>query len=57
MRENLSISWLGSLNRSIFTELGYSITELFLLGEAGIFTGFDNFKYRCTGFRFVLKFD
>lgn len=55
MRENLSLSWLGTKNNSMYTEVGYSITELFFLGEAGIFAGFDNLKYRCAGFRFILR--
>ncbi len=57
MRENLSLSWLGTGNNSMYTEAGYSISELFFLGEAGIFAGFDNLKYRCAGFRFILKFN
>ena len=39
----------------MYTEVGYSITELFFFGEAGIFAGFDNLKYRCAGFRFILR--
>ena len=35
MRENLSLSWLGSVNNRIYTELGYSISELFLSGRSG----------------------
>ena len=57
MRENLSISWLGTVNNNMYTEIGYSMTELLFLGEAGIYAGFDNLKYRCAGFRFILKFN
>ncbi|HBE41092.1 MAG TPA: hypothetical protein DDW27_07800, partial [Bacteroidales bacterium] len=55
VRENLSISWLGSVNHSHYTEIGYSLTELFLLGEAGFYAGFDNLKFRSIGVRFILK--
>jgi hypothetical protein len=53
-KENLSLSYLGSRYHSHYTELGYSITQLFLLGEVGVYVGFDNLKYRSIGARFVL---
>jgi hypothetical protein len=55
MRENLSISYLGSRYHKNYTELGYSITELFLLGEVGVYVGFDDLKFRSVGVRLVLK--
>ncbi|HOX73219.1 MAG TPA: DUF5686 family protein [Bacteroidales bacterium] len=55
MRENLSISWVGTRKNSSWFEAGYSISELFLVGEAGIFAGFDNLTFRCAGFRFIFK--
>jgi hypothetical protein len=55
MRENISISCLGSGHRSSYTEIGYSISEISLFGELGVFIGFDNLKYRSTGLRLVLK--
>ena len=54
-RENLNFSYLGSRYHSHYTELGYSITQLFLIGEAGVYVGFDNLKYRSVGARLVLK--
>lgn len=54
-KENLSLSYLGSRYHSHYTELGYSITQLFLLGEAGVYAGFDNLKYRSIGVRIVLN--
>ena len=54
-RENLNLSYLGSRYHSHYTELGYSITQLFLIGEAGVYVGFDNLKYRSVGARLVLK--
>lgn len=55
MRENLSISYLGSRYHKNYTELGYSITELFFLGEVGVYVGFDDLKFRSVGARVVLK--
>lgn len=55
MRENLSISYLGSRYRKNYTELGYSITELFFLGEVGVYAGFDNLKFRSFGVKLVLN--
>lgn len=55
MRENLSISYLGSRYRKNYTELGYSITELFILGEVGVYAGFDNLKFRSFGAKLVLN--
>ena len=54
-RENLSLSYLGTRYHSHYTEIGYSITQLFFIGEAGVYVGFDNLKYRNVGARVVLK--
>jgi hypothetical protein len=55
MRENLSLSYLGSRFHRSYTEIGYSISEFFLLGEVGIYAGFDNLKYKSIGARLVLR--
>ncbi len=55
IRENLSISWLGSEFHKSYTEIGYSITELLLVGELGIYAGFKNVTYESIGVRLVLK--
>ena len=57
MRENLSLSWLGSEFHKSYTEIGYSVTELLLLGELGVYTGFENLKYKSTGVRLILRFN
>jgi hypothetical protein len=57
MRENLSFSWLGSRYHSHYTEIGYSISEFLLLGEIGVFAGFDNLRYKSFGAKIVLKFN
>jgi hypothetical protein len=55
MRENLSLSYLGSRYHKNYTEIGYSITELFFLGELGVYIGFENLKYKSIGARLVLR--
>jgi hypothetical protein len=57
MRENLSLSYLGSRFHTNYTEIGYSISEFLFLGEIGIYAGFDNLKYNSVGARVVLKFN
>lgn len=55
IRENISLSYLGSRYHGNYTELGYSISEIFLIGEAGIYVGFDDLKYKTFGLRFTLR--
>lgn len=55
MRENLSLSFLWAERKKAYTELGYSLSELFLLGEAGLYAGFDNLAFRSAGIRFVIR--
>jgi hypothetical protein len=57
MRENLSLSYLGSRFHTNYTEIGYSISEFFLLGEVGIYAGFEDLKYKSIGARLVLRFN
>jgi hypothetical protein len=57
MRENLSLSYLGSRFHPNYTEIGYSISEIFFLGEVGVYCGFDNIKYRSAGVKATLKFN
>jgi hypothetical protein len=55
MRENLSLSYLGSKFHNNYYEIGYSITEIFLFGEMGVYVGFEDLKYKSIGIRVVLK--
>lgn len=57
VRENLIFSFLGSRYNKTYTEIGYSLSEIFLLGEVGIFAGFDDLKYRSFGIRLALRFN
>jgi hypothetical protein len=57
MRENLSLSYLGSRYHKNYTELGYSISEVFFLGEIGVYVGFEDLKYKSVGAKLVFKFN
>jgi hypothetical protein len=55
IRENLSFSYLGSKFHRSYSELGYSLSEIFFLGEAGVFVGFDDLKYKSFGVKIILR--
>jgi len=57
MRENLSFSYLGSRFHTNYTEIGYSISEFLLLGEVGVYAGFDDLKYKSIGAKIILRFN
>ena len=56
MRENISLSYLGSRFQPAYTEIGYSISEILFLGELGVYCGFDDIRYRSVGVRAILRF-
>lgn len=56
MRENVSLSYLGTRYHTNYTEIGYSISEILFIGELGVYVGFDDLKYRSVGVRAVLSF-
>jgi hypothetical protein len=56
MRENISLSYLGSRFQSSYTEVGYSISEILLLAEAGVYVGFENTRYKSFGVKLILRF-
>ena len=57
MRENVSLSWLGTKNNPNYTELGYSISEIFFLAELGVYVGFEDLGYKSIGGKLILKFN
>jgi hypothetical protein len=57
MRENLSLGFLWSHYQKAYTEIGYSISEILLVGEVGVYVGFDNFSYSSVGGKIVLRFN
>jgi hypothetical protein len=56
MRENISLSYLGTRFQPNYTEIGYSISEILFIGELGVYAGFDDTKYKSVGVRAVLNF-
>ena len=58
MLENISLSYLGTVkSKTNYTELGYSLSQIFLVGEIGIYAGFDNLKYRSIGVKVAFRFN
>jgi len=57
MRENLIFSYLGSRYNSSYTEVGYSMSEIFLLAELGIYAGFEDLRYKFTGIKISFRFN
>jgi hypothetical protein len=55
MRENLSLSFLWSDYHEAYTELGYSISEILLIGELGVYVGFNDFSYGSAGLKVTLR--
>jgi len=56
MRENISFSYFGSRFHPFYFEIGYSISEIFFLGELGVYAGFDDLKYKSVGLKITLRF-
>jgi len=57
IRENLSASWLWTPDYGNYYEVGYSLSEIYLVGEAGVYAGFRNTSFDSFGFRFVFIFN
>ena len=55
IRENLSFSLLASRFQTTYTEIGYSLSEIFFIGEIGVYAGFNDLKYSCSGVKFTLR--
>jgi hypothetical protein len=57
LRENLSLSYFGSRYHRNYTEIGYSISEIFFLMEIGVYAGFEDVNYNNFGAKVVFKFN
>ena len=57
MRENISLSYLGSRNAPQYIELGYSISEILFFAELGIFVGFEDLGYKSIGGKLIFRFN
>ncbi len=56
IRENITISSLGSRYHRNYTEIGYSLSEIFFLAELGVYVGLEDLDYKSTGVKLILKF-
>ena len=57
IRENLTINYLGSRYHPNYTEIGYSMSEIFFLAEAGVYVGFEDLTYKSIGAKLILRFN
>jgi hypothetical protein len=57
MRENILFNCLGSRYHPNYTELGYSLSEIFFLAEVGIYVGFEDLRYKSVGGKLIIKFN
>ena len=55
IRENLIGSILWSRYQKCYTEIGYSLSEIFLMGEIGVYAGFDNLNFKSIGAKIILR--
>jgi hypothetical protein len=55
MRENISFSYLGRKNTVNYSEIGYSISEILLIGELGVYAGFEDLRYKSVGLKLIFK--
>nr|WP_321407996.1 DUF5686 family protein [uncultured Carboxylicivirga sp.] len=55
--ENLYASYLTTPDFKNYTEFGYGISQIFLMGSVGTFVGFEDGQYRSWGVKVSLKFD
>jgi len=57
MRENISLSMLWTPEAGYYFETGYSLSEVFLLGTAGVYAGFTGTSFESAGIRVTLRID
>ena len=55
--ENLYASYLTTPDFKNYTEFGYGVSQIFLMGSVGTFVGFEDGKYQSWGFKISLNFD
>jgi hypothetical protein len=55
MRENIIMNYLGSRYHPNYTEIGYSLSEIFFLVEAGVYVGFEDLAYKSIGAKLIFR--
>ena len=54
--ESLSLSYLKTPSINHYTQLGYSLNEVFFLMDLGVYVAFEELKYSGVGFRLNFRF-
>ncbi len=57
IRENISLSVLWTQEAGYYCETGYSLSEVFLIGTAGVYAGFTGTSFESAGIRVILRID
>ncbi|PWD97961.1 DUF5686 and carboxypeptidase regulatory-like domain-containing protein [Marinilabilia rubra] len=55
-QESLHFNYLYTPQLTHYTQMGYSIDQIFLMGSVGVFAGFENGEYEHWGISAVLEF-
>ncbi|MBN1144152.1 MAG: carboxypeptidase-like regulatory domain-containing protein [Bacteroidales bacterium] len=55
--ENLHLNYLTGNNIPHYLEVGYSVSQIYLMGSVGVFAGFSDLKYKSVGVRVSLNLD
>lgn len=57
MRENVTLAYLYSPHTSHYYELGYGLSEVFLIGKINVFVGFEDISFKSAGVKvsFILQ--
>lgn len=56
-RENINLAFMAIEDRPVYTEIGYSVSEIFLFAEVGVYAGFENLQFDSFGVRFAFRFN
>ena len=57
MRENIGIASLWTPDYGFYSEIGYSLSEIFLMAELGVYAGFHDLTYSSIGVTLRLRFN
>jgi hypothetical protein len=57
MRENIGIASLWTPDYGFYSEIGYSVSEIFLLAELGVYAGFHDLTFNSVGVNLKLRFN
>jgi len=57
MRENIGLAALWTPDYGFYSEIGYSLSEIFLLAELGVYAGFHDLTFSSVGVTLKLRFN